>query len=170
MGEIPLGLVYLTDAYTVGETVIPQTDRSWQVVLLVENPDRIAYRGSNIAEFAMREEISITETSQIIGGNYLEQAVQAILGDYTVFALSGDVLNYEALVRALDKATSENLDLVIDGTADRLSNFLFRSSLLTSGLPSEISSEDPRVNPERLTSWLQLASGSTAQTNFGISN
>lgn len=169
MPDLPLSLIYLTDAYRVGETVVPKIEKDWQALLLAENPDRIAFRGSGLVELANRDEIFVMEAS-VLSENLFEQAVIGILGEYVVFATDTDLLNHQGLKAALSHCQQNDIDLLIENDGKKLSDFFFASKLITSPLASEVRKIDPRLSPGILRKWLEQVANITEHTSFGFSN
>jgi hypothetical protein len=169
MPDLPLSLIYLTDAYRVGETVVPKIEKDWQALLLAENPDRIAFRGQGLVELANRDEIVLMEAS-VLSENLFEQAVIGILGEYVVFATDTDRLDYQGLKAALRHCQENNIDLLIENDGKKMSDFFFASKLITSPLATEVLKIDPRLSPSILRKWLEQVSNATELSSFGYSN
>ena len=168
MPDLPLSLIYLTDAYRVGETQVPKIEKDWQALLLAENPDRIAFRGHRLVELANRDEIVLMEAS-VFSETLFEQAIIGILGEYVVFATDTDELDHQGLKQALTYCQENKIDLLIEKDGSKMSDYFFASKLVTSPLASEVRKIDPRLSPGILRKWLEQVSNATEHSSFGFS-
>jgi hypothetical protein len=62
---IKLTLGYSTMAQRVGNIVQPPLHKDWNVAIIIQNPENMAWRGSGLAELVMRDDLEIQELNSI---------------------------------------------------------------------------------------------------------
>ena len=102
---IKLTLGYSTMAQRVGNIVQPPLHKNWNVAIIIQNPENMAWRGSGLAELVMREDLEIEELNSIGVAKSRNRAIWLAKGEYLVFSdddIRFDVEGLEAATKFLD--------------------------------------------------------------------
>ena len=98
---IKLTLGYSTMAQRVGNIVQPPVHKDWNVAIIIQNPENMAWRGSGLVELVMRDDLEIQELNSIGVAKSRNRAIWLAKGEYLVF--SDDDIHFD--VKGLEKAT-----------------------------------------------------------------
>jgi GT2 family glycosyltransferase len=98
---IKLTLGYSTMAQRVGNIVQPPLHKDWNVAIIIQNPENMAWRGSGLAELVMRDDLEIQELNSIGVAKSRNRAIWLAKGEYLVF--SDDDIHFD--VKGLETAT-----------------------------------------------------------------
>ena len=97
-----LTLGYSTMAHRVGEMVKPPTNADWQKVVIIQNPEQMAWRGKDLAGLLMRDDIEIEELASKGVAKSRNRAIMMARGDYLVFGDDDIVFNEAGLLEAIE--------------------------------------------------------------------
>lgn len=103
---LKLTLGYSTMAQRVGNIVPPAERPDWNVQIVIQNPEHMAWRGEGLAELMMRDDINVEELTSIGVAKSRNRAIWHAKGEYLVFAdddVSFDVAGLEQAIRFLDE-------------------------------------------------------------------
>ena len=103
---IKLTLGYSTMAQRVGNIVQPPLHKDWNIAIIIQNPENMAWRGSGLAELVMRDDLEIQELNSIGVAKSRNRAIWLARGEYLVFSdddIHFDVAGLEAAVKFLDE-------------------------------------------------------------------
>jgi hypothetical protein len=103
---IKLTLGYSTMAQRVGNIVQPPVHKDWNVAVIIQNPEGMAWRGSGLAELVMRDDLEIQELQSIGVAKSRNRAIWLAKGEYLVFSdddIHFDVAGLEAATKFMDE-------------------------------------------------------------------
>lgn len=103
---IKLTLGYSTMAQRVGNIVQPPEHKDWNIAIIIQNPENMAWRGAGLAELVMRDDIEIQELNSIGVAKSRNRAIWLAKGEYLVFSdddIQFDVAGLEAATKFLDE-------------------------------------------------------------------
>jgi len=103
---IKLTLGYSTMAQRVGNIVQPPVHKDWNVAVIIQNPEGMAWRGAGLAELVMREDLEIQELNSIGVAKSRNRAIWLAKGEYLVFSdddIQFDVAGLEAATKFMDE-------------------------------------------------------------------
>lgn len=100
MGRTVLSLGYSTMAHRVGDMVEPPVHENWNVSLVIQNPENMAWRGDRLAQLMLRDDLEIEELSSIGVAKSRNRSIWLAKGKYLVFG-DDDV---EFQVKGLEEA------------------------------------------------------------------
>ncbi len=97
---IKLTLGYSTMAQRVGNIVPPAERPDWNVAIIIQNPENMAWRGEGLGELMLRDDIEIAELQNLGVAKSRNRAIWLAKGEYLVF--SDDDIRFD--VEGLEKA------------------------------------------------------------------
>jgi GT2 family glycosyltransferase len=104
MHKLTLG--YSTMAHRVGNITPPPLHANWQLVVVVQNPEGISWRGQGLAGLMLRDDLSVEELSSVGVAKSRNRAIWLANSEYLVFSdddIKFDVEGLEAAIDYLDQ-------------------------------------------------------------------
>ncbi|MCF8529010.1 MAG: glycosyltransferase family 2 protein [Aquiluna sp.] len=102
MDRTVLTLGYSTIAQRVGDMVAPPVHKNWNVSLVIQNPENLAWRGEGLAELMLRDDITIQELSTIGVAKSRNRSIWLARGKYLVFGDDDVEFQVEGLEEAIE--------------------------------------------------------------------
>lgn len=100
MQKLTLG--YSTMAHRVGDIVTPPMHKNWGVAIVIQNPERMAWRGERLAQLMMREDVEIQELESLGVAKSRNRNIWLAKGEYLIFADDDIHLDVDGLTQAID--------------------------------------------------------------------
>lgn len=103
---LKLTLGYSTMAQRVGNLVPPPVHKDWEVAVIIQNPENMAWRGAGLAELMLRDDLEIQELTSIGVAKSRNRAIWLAKGEYLVFSdddIKFDVSGLETAIEYLDQ-------------------------------------------------------------------
>lgn len=104
MQKLTLG--FSTMAHRVGDIVTPPMHKNWGVSVVIQNPERMAWRGERLAQLMLREDVEIEELDSVGVAKSRNRNIWLAKGEYLIFAdddIHFDVDGLEKAVEYLDQ-------------------------------------------------------------------
>jgi hypothetical protein len=97
-----LTLGYSTLAHRVGNINLPEERSDWASLVLIQNPDNIAWRSQGLAELVMRDDVLIKELGTLGVAKSRNRAIWLAESEYLVFSDDDIEFNVQGLEAAIE--------------------------------------------------------------------